>query len=124
MSEEHTTYTKPDGHVHGWHDPNCTPVGPTACLNPVVHGGSAAITNQDGSMAGGETEHLAGFVFSHDITPGQPRCEGNVNVDEHFDRPRWTMTGSLEGGNLTLSPSILCADGFHGYVRAGKWEAA
>ena len=123
--EEQATYAKPDGHVHGWHDPNCTPVGPTTCLSPTVHGGADHITNADGTMAGGPIQHLAGFIFSHDVTPGQPRCEGAVNVDPDLEsRARWTMTGTLDGGDLTLSPSILCADGFHGFVRDGRWVPA
>jgi len=54
------------------------------------------------------------------------RCVGSVNVDPHFagERPIWTMSGSLEGGDLTLSPSVLCSDGFHGFVRDGKWVSA
>ncbi len=168
MSDEpRAGYVKPDGHVHGWHDPNCVPVGPTVCLSPTSHGGAAHITNPDGTMAGGEVEHLAGFIFSHDraggndtreaplrtMLDGSPcwcvsadephdgwihspvceslrsfdpraRCEGAVNVDPHFDRPCWGMTGTLEGGDLTLSPSILCGDGFHGYVQGGVWVPA
>lgn len=124
MSEDQAAYTKPDGHVHGWHDPACVPTGPTTCLYPTVHGGDPDVTNDDGAIAGGPVEHLAGFIFAHDVEPGKPRCEGGVKVDEHFERPRWSMTGTLEGGDLTLSPSILCADGFHGFIRDGRWVPA
>lgn len=104
----------------------CVAIDEHVCLRPTVHGGASHITNADGSIAGGETEHLAGFLVAHD-REGQPyRCEGAVNVDPHFEgeRPVWGMTGSLEGGDLTLSPSIHETDGqhdFHGFVRNGKW---
>lgn len=135
MTDEQRRYVKPDGHAHGWHDPDCTPVSPTTCLTPTTHGGSPAITDSaTGEMAGGPTEHLAGFHFAHDREGFDVRCEGGVNVDPHFSASAtWQMTGSLEGGDLTLSPSILCragsADtrvecGFHGFVRDGAWVPA
>lgn len=83
----------------------------------------------------GDDEHLAGFFFCHDVagddggmTMKGQRCIGGVNVDPHFDgeRPRWEISGSLEGGDLTLSPSIRCMNhdpqpNAHGFVRDGKW---
>jgi hypothetical protein len=47
--------------------------------------------------------------------------------------PVWAMSGALEDGDLTLSPSILCRYGgvatseicgFHGFVRDGQWIPA
>jgi hypothetical protein len=119
-------------HVHRWiADRDCTEIGPTVCLRPTHHGGSEHITNADGSMAGGPVEHLAGFILAYDWPGEDERLEGGVNVDPHFaDHATWAMTGSLEGGDLTLSPSIQCylMDGktpsIHGYVRNGKWESA
>lgn len=119
-------------HKHDRHvDKGCTEIGPTVCLRPTVHGGSADITNADGSIAGGETEHLAGFIVAYDWPGEEFRLEGGVMVDLHFgDRAIWQMTGSLEGGDLTLSPSIQAYldDGqtpsIHGWVRDGKWVPA
>jgi hypothetical protein len=127
MSDEQPVKLKPHGHAHGWYDPPCWPISEEVCLRPTVHGGAEHIRNADGTMAGGPTEHLSGFVVAHD-RPGQrgePRCEGAINVDPDLEsKARWTMTGTLEGGDLTISPSILCGDGHHGFVRAGKWVPA
>jgi hypothetical protein len=94
-----------------------------------VHGGYAGIRDKDGGVAGGPTEHLAGFFVAHDTTDLDGyRCEGAVNVDPHLAKEpggNWTAFGTLEGGDLTLSPSVLCRrDGFHGFVRDGKWVSA
>lgn len=57
---------------------------------------------------------------------GQP-CEGAVTFDGPVqqqlsaDRPRWTVE---QWEPLTISPSVLCACGDHGYIRAGRWEPA
>lgn len=121
-------------HRHAAHqgDVHCTEVGPTVCLRPTVHGGDPRITDgTTGAIAGGETEHLAGFIVAYDWPGSDVRLEGSVQVDEHLS-PRWTMTGSLEGGDLTLTPSIQAytdVDGklvpsIHGYVTAGKWVPA
>lgn len=33
--------------------------------------------------------------------------------------------GSIQGGDITIGPSILCPDcGLHGYIHAGRWEPA
>jgi hypothetical protein len=76
-------------------------------------------------------EYFAGFLFGHDREGFDVRCEGFVGVAEAHAH-RWAMTGSLEGGDLTLSPSILCTlgsitnqpCGFHGFVQNGKWVPA
>jgi hypothetical protein len=105
----------------------CTEIDPAVCLRPTSHGGAPHVTNPDGSIAGGTTEHLAGFIVGHDAADLPHRCEGALSVDPHFAEtsPVWTMTGSLEGGDLTLSPSVLCKrDQFHGFVRDGKWVPA
>lgn len=102
-------------HEHPYKRP-CTEIPEGVCLRPVVHG---------------DDEHLAGFHIGHERAGGYDpeihafeRCEGYVNVDPDDPSPRWEMTGSLEGGDLTLSPSILCSDGFHGFIQNGKWVPA
>lgn len=121
-------------HRHGYGDPErCTEVSPAVCLRPTVHGGDPDVTNSaDGSIAGGETEHLYGFIVAYDWPGADVRLEGAVAVDPHAP-VRWEMTGSLEGGDLTLSPSIQAYDSrdpgdrkptIHGYVRDGAWVPA
>jgi hypothetical protein len=116
MSHKHAgdDYVYEDGHV----DPvKCIEVGPTTCLLP--------ITNSRG-------DDPAGFIFGHDREGFDVRCEGFVSVVENDGRPVWGMTGSLEGGDLTLTPSILCQlgnvanvpCGYHGFVTNGKWVPA
>ena len=73
-----------------------------------------------------------GSCLGHDRSGFDVRCEGFVRVHAEEGRPVWSMTGSLNGGDLTLSPSILCRlgnvtnepCGFHGFVRDGKWVPA
>lgn len=117
-------------HFSGWEGP-CVEIGPTACMWPSVHGGDPSITNADGSIAGGPDEHLAGFTIAFDVPwQSEGRVEGYVSVDaEHFPgRPNWTMSGSLEGGDLTLTPSVLMTippqPSIHGFVTDGKWVPA
>lgn len=107
----------------------CTDVGPNVCLRPTVHGGDPDITNADGTIAGGPTEHLAGFIVGYDWPGIEYRLEGAVSVDPHLGPALWAMSGSLEGGDLTLSPSIQAYDNdrkptVHGFVRDGKWVPA
>lgn len=109
-------------------DPRCVDVGSTACLSP--------FTNSVG-------DDPAGFIFAHDREGFDGRCEGAVNVVPFEGRPVWSMSGTLAGGDLTLSPSILCKAkvpvwhedtgrytleppecGFHGFVRNGAWVPA
>lgn len=108
----------------------CFEIDAAVCLRPAYHGGDPDVTDADGQTAGGPNEHLSGFIFAHDRPGLEWRCEGYVNIDT--DRPGrhvWTMSGSLEGRDLTLNPSILCRlgsvsteeCGFHGWVRDGKW---
>ncbi len=53
-------------------------------------------------------------------------CEGAITFDTpaaraHFSGPYWTVE-SWEP--LTLSPSLLCRCGDHGFIRAGRWVPA
>lgn len=124
-------------HRHApWHEDleRCTEVGPTVCLRPTVHGGNPDVTNSaDGSIAGGPVEHLYGFIVAYDWPGAEWRLEGAVCVDPDQAGARWTMTGSLEGGDLTLAPSIQAYDSrdtsartptIHGWVRNGIWVTA
>jgi hypothetical protein len=105
-------------HLHANDEWKCVEIGPDVCLSPFYHG---------------DDEHLAGFFVSFDL-PGDEgsRVPGAVNVDPHFagERPIWTMTGSLDGGDLSLSPSVLMKSPGapererHGYVTNGKWVPA
>lgn len=106
-------------HTHDWpyEDPSkqkCTDIGPICCLRRVNR-----IILEEG---GGQRRELAGFIVAHERLEGGNRCEGVVNVDPTFGKQVWSMTGTLEGGDLSLSPSIVCTehDYFHIYVRDGK----
>ncbi len=99
-----------------WPHERCVEIGEAVCLATTVHG---------------DDQHVAGFLFCHDVPGRERRCVGGVNVDQHFDgeRPRWSMTGSLEDGDLTLSPSVRCVThdpgpNAHGFVRGGTWVPA
>lgn len=59
------------------------------------------------------------------ILPGI--CIGGISFTNDPDagpgkRDTWQFDGDFE--KPTLSPSILCGCGFHGWVRNGKWEDA
>jgi hypothetical protein len=125
-------------HRHGWpyndHEPGCTDVSPTVCLRPTVHGGNPDITTADGAIAGGPDEHLEGFIVAYEWADSDVRLEGHVRVDPDIpEGPCWQMTGTLEGGDLTLTPSIQAYDArdpddrkptIHGFVTSGKWVPA
>lgn len=118
-------------HVHAYRvadPPKCVEIDPHVCLQP-ISGGGEGVSNADGSPV---PEYFAGYIVGHDRPGFDWRCEGFVRTAAE-GQPRWEMTGTLEGGDLTLSPSILCrlgtADpasecGFHGWVRDGKWVSA
>lgn len=71
-----------------------------------------------------------GAIVSHPTGPNplaahfSGRCEGALTFDGPVQRelepgrPKWTVE-SWEP--LTLSPSILCACGDHGFIRDGRW---
>lgn len=63
-----------------------------------------------------------GFVLDHP-TPEGKRCGGTVVWDRAgmADGPTWTLV-SLDP--LEVTPSVRCHCGYHGFVRAGRWEAA
>lgn len=74
----------------------------------------------------------AGLLVGHpggpNATPGfDGACVGTVLFDldvirERFpDKPVWTVE---QAEPLTLSPSISCSCGFHGWIRNGRWVTA
>lgn len=105
----------------------CVEIDPHVCLMPLT-GGGEGITDVDDNPV---PEYFAGFLIGHDRDGFDVRCEGFVSVHPS-GRNRWEMTGTLEGGDLTLKPSIRCVTGsasaaecgFHGYVTNGKWVPA
>jgi Family of unknown function (DUF6527) len=129
----------PVTHRHAHLDPDepntCVEIDEHVCLSPTHHSLAPAgivINSPEGEAYG---YHHAGFIVAHDRAGFDVRCEGFITTDDcerYAGRPRWSMTGSLEGGDLTLSPSILCTlgsvagqpCGFHGFIRDGKWVPA
>lgn len=65
-----------------------------------------------------------GFTESHRAPDGR-ECAGSVTFDvpeaEGLPGPRWTVES---WDPLTISPSILCSCGHHGFVREGRWVPA
>lgn len=67
-----------------------------------------------------------GIMLDHPTPDGAP-CTGSVIFDSEAarrvcpDSAYWTVE-SLDP--LTLSPSILCGCGDHGYIREGRWVPA
>lgn len=67
-----------------------------------------------------------GAIVSHKKTDGS-ECEGGITFDTDLARangtkaPLWKVE-SWEP--LTLSPSLLCNCGDHGFIRNGKWVRA
>lgn len=67
----------------------------------------------------------AGLIINHLTSEGR-QCSGAVLFEGEIqqklfpERDKW----KVENWNpLTLSPSILCSCGDHGYIREGRWEA-
>jgi hypothetical protein len=72
-------------------------------------------------------EPKAGAIIDHKKPDGSGDCSGAVNFDTpvmrqlRSDRALWTVE-SWEP--LTISPSVLCSCGDHGFIREGKWVPA
>lgn len=105
-------------HGHPWDEGTvtCVEIAPDVCLTPIV-------------SATPDQPHDEGYWFCHDVPGADHRCTGRVlTVNQRDGGPVWTQTGSLDGGDLTLNPSVLCtAPGshtFHGWVRDGQWVSA
>ena len=127
-------------HLHAHREPpyKCVEIDDHVCLQPLRGGGEGISKRNAAGELEAVPEYFAGFIVAHDRDDFPHRCEGVVHVEGGRvgdDGPTWTMTGTLEGGDLTLSPSVLCmapdlgesnvgACGFHGFVRDGKWVPA
>ena len=59
-----------------------------------------------------------GFILAHRLRLGW--CFGTIWTDTKHERS-WNVASAMP---LTLTPSILCACGEHGFVRNGKWVPA
>lgn len=97
------------------------------------HGHSIRLAEWDPDLElNPQCAHLAGqlpatvsAIVTHK-TPGGDDCEGVITFDtpitrEQFSGPFWTVE-SWEP--LTLSPSLLCHCGDHGFIKQGKWVPA
>ncbi len=95
-------------HKHTWPGQiKCAEIGEGVCITEVT----------DGFLIG----------FDNTIDPDRRRIVGRVPTSGDH-RVKWDQQGTLKGGDLTLSPSVLLDYGngisFHGWVRAGKWVRA
>lgn len=70
-------------------------------------------------------EPKAGAIIDHPRADTGEACSGTILFDTlamarvFADRPRW----SVESWDpLTISPSVLCSCGDHGFIRNGRWE--
>lgn len=72
----------------------------------------------------------AGAIVEHDMPVSdrfpEGHCEGYINFDlplvrEHFSGPYWQV---VTWEPLTLSPSLQCHCGDHGYIRDSVWVPA
>lgn len=91
-------------------DRSCIELGHGVCIAP------AAL----------EDNPEAGYWIGYSVKGQEFRSTGRVQVDERLGGPLWSRTGSLAGGDLTLSPSIQLqgASSLHGYVRNMRWVPA
>jgi hypothetical protein len=79
---------------------------------------------------GHESEHV-GVIVSHPLRPDDDVCAwlGHCHGWVEFDIPvnaadtgaKWTVESA---DPLTLSPSLLCHCGDHGFIRDGRWVPA
>lgn len=84
-------------------------------------------TDYDARMPGKEPLR-AGMTIGHPDGGGRDEeCYGAVlfrlpEVEYAFPgRPTWEV---LQWEPLTLSPSVLCSCGHHGFIREGRWQDA
>jgi hypothetical protein len=72
-------------------------------------------------MLAGKVE--VGAFMSHPVATASKRCGGTLwfNVPEAPEGPKWDV---IKRSPLTLTPSIACSCGMHGFVTDGKWVDA
>jgi hypothetical protein len=69
-------------------------------------------------------EPRAGAIIDHKTPSGRP-CSGAIHFDTPVVRrvfPDRTVWCVESWDPLTVSPSILCSCGDHGFIRNGRWE--
>ena len=73
-----------------------------------------------------------GAIVYHRLPPGAPdhlgngMCAGSIRWVPDPDRPSrvtWDLQGAADE-HLTVSPSLLCSCGDHGFIRQGRWVRA
>lgn len=75
----------------------------------------------EGRRAGALIEHPAG---GKDHQPAGSYCAGGISWVPGFRSANpWTIEGEADE-HLTVSPSVLCSCGDHGFIRDGKWVPA
>lgn len=117
MAHVHPAYGS-EAPKHPVHPPTpCVELGLGVCLRPSYHWRPDE----------GQTEadrRLVGYVIAHETPEWEVRCEGALLLELGFGPTEvWTQTGSLEGGDLSLTPSIVCPrhPAFHAFVVNGRW---
>ena len=83
---------------------------------------NAAIGDGDQPFDRGQPWH--GAIVIHRKTDGD-LCEGSVTwtSGSQPEHRTWDIEGE-PGEHMTLSPSLLCHCGDHGFIRDGKWVRA
>lgn len=79
---------------------------------------------------GHEPEHV-GVIVNHPLAPDDEvcawlgHCHGwvvfDIPANAADDGPKWTV---VSASPLTLSPSLLCHCGDHGFIVDGQWNPA
>lgn len=117
MTHQHPGYGT-EAPQHAVHPPRpCVEIGVGVCISPSYHWRPDQ----------GETEadrRIVGYVIAHDTPEWEERCESALLTELGFGPTAiWTQTGSLEGGDLSLSPSVQCRthSAFHAFVQNGRW---
>ena len=81
---------------------------------------------------GDDPPKICGGLLYH-LTPDGKPCVGHFawmltkwereHPERQYNHTLWTPEGE-PGPHMTLSPSLLCSCGDHGFIRDGKWVQA
>lgn len=74
----------------------------------------------------GEDTDWHALTYDH-LTPDGKSCQGYITLDVPAMRELWPTVErwTVESWEpLTLSPSLLCSCGDHGFIREGRWVRA